>query len=131
MSGGIVMPRNLIGYLAHNNVDPLCDGDSCVIIGSRGRMKRVARQMTANASIVIQAADFASIADGLRQGGAYSFDEKAYGRFLTPAQDAGFPLEEEDFSAPGPGGTHFVRVQCFGTGSAAGWPSSPAESSSL
>jgi hypothetical protein len=114
------MPRNLIGYLAHNNGDPLCDGDSCVIIGSRGRMKRVARQMTGEPAMVIQAADFASIADGLRQGGAYSFDEKSYRRFLGPAQAAGFPLEEEDFSDARPGGTHFVRVQCFGTGSATG-----------
>lgn len=39
-----MMPRDLIGYLAHNNVDPLCEGDSCLIIGSRGRMKRHAER---------------------------------------------------------------------------------------
>ena len=43
-------------------------------------------------------------------GGAYCFDEEAYGHFLPPAQAAGLPLVEEDFSDPGPTGIHLVRV---------------------
>jgi hypothetical protein len=45
-----------------------------------------------------------------RLGGAYAFDEQAYGRFLPEAQQAGLPLVEEDFSDPGPTGIHLVRI---------------------
>ena len=112
------MPRDAIGYLAHNNVAPLCDGDSCVIIGSRGRMKRHAER-SGLSPVTIQAADFASIADGLRRGGAYSFDEQAFRRFFPLAQVAGFPIADQDFSiAPPPGvlpdALHLVRIQFFG-----------------
>lgn len=115
-----VMPSNLIGFLAHNNVDPLCDGDSCVIMGSRGRMKRYAKRGNLS-PITIQAADFASIADGIERGGAYSFDEQAFRRFLPLAQKVGFPIEDQDFTIPPPPGVapdtiHLVRIQFFG------WP---------
>jgi len=51
------------------------------------------------------------ILTGIGQGGAYAFDELAYGRFLTPAQQEGLPIGPEDFSEPGPIGLHFVRVE--------------------
>ena len=41
------------------------------------------------------------------------FDQQAYGRFLGPAQRAGLPVQQEDFSDPGPTGIHLVRVQVF------------------
>lgn len=109
------MPRSLVGYLAHNDVNPLCDGDSCVILGSRGRMKRHVKRSSLS-PIRIQEADFESIADGLRSGGAYSFDEQAFRQFFPLAQAAGFPICDQDFSiAPPPGvapdGLHLVRIQ--------------------
>ena len=73
------MSRTLIGFLAHDSVNPLCDGDSCVIMGARGRMKRHAKRSSLSA-VNVQAADFASIADGLQRGAAYSFDEQAFRR---------------------------------------------------
>ena len=58
----------------------------------------------------IRPTTFSEIWRGIELGGAYCFDEEAYGRFLPPAQDAGLPLVEEDFSDPGPTGIHLVRV---------------------
>jgi hypothetical protein len=103
----------LIGYLVHNGVMPLCDGDACLITGSRRAIQQIVDRQSPRFSdmTIIQAAPFSDILRGMQRGGAYCFDEAAYGRFLEPARRIGMPLSEEDFSDPGPLGMHFVRVQ--------------------
>jgi hypothetical protein len=108
----------LIGYLAHNGVHILCDGDGCIIAGSRAKLYDIMHRSGPAASSMntIQAARFSEILDGMQRGGAYCFDEEAYGRFLTPGRRIGMPLTDEDFSDPGPLGMHFVRVQWLWVG---------------
>ena len=105
----------LIGYLVHDGLRTLCDGDGCVIAGSRAKIRQVRDRFGAcfSAMQIIQPAPFSDIWDGMQRGGAYCFDEEAYGRFLGPARRCGIPVTEQDFSEPGPLGMHFVRVQLF------------------
>lgn len=109
-----VAANPLIGYLVHNGVEVLCDGDGCVIAGSRHAIQAIVQRFGARFADMrtIQAAPFSDILDGLRRGAAYCFDEVAYGRFLEPGRQIGLALGDEDFSDPGPLGMHFVRVQC-------------------
>lgn len=101
-----------IGYFAYRGMQTVCDGDGCVIAGSREQMATVLERLGLQ-GFTVRPTTFSEILAGLRRGGAYCFDEQAYGRLLGPAQKAGLPLSEEDFSDPGPTGLHFVRVQLF------------------
>ena len=103
----------LIGYLARNGPYCLCDGDGCIIAGSRAKLYDIIHRSGPAAARMntIQAARFSEILAGMQRGGAYCFDEQAYGRFLEPGRQIGMPLTDEDFSDPGPLGMHFVRVQ--------------------
>ena len=103
----------LIGYLAHNGPHYLCDGDGCIVAGSRRKLQEIiGRSGPAGARMdTIQTARFSEILAGMQLGGAYCLDEEAYGRFLEPGRRMGMPLTDEDFSDPGPLGMHFVRVQ--------------------
>ena len=109
----------LIGYVACNGLYCLCDGDGCVVAGSREKMQEILRRSGPGAQkwYKIQAAGFAQILSAIEYfGAAYCFDEEAYGRFLAPARRMGMPLEDQDFSDPGPLGMHFVRVQLLRLG---------------
>ena len=103
----------LIGYLARDGLHVLCDGDGCVIAGSKQKLRDILRRSGPAAANMdtIQTALFSEILAGMQRGGAYCFDEEAYGRFLAPGRRIGMPLTDEDFSDPGPLGMHFVRVQ--------------------
>ena len=103
----------LIGYLVHDGVRTLCDGDGCVIAGSRDKIREIRTRFGSRFANMqtIQPAPFSDIWSGMRRGGAYCFDEEAYGRFLAPSRRVGMTLSDEDFSDPGPLGMHFVRVQ--------------------
>lgn len=99
-----------IGYFAHNGIQALCEGDACLITGSVEAMKhfiRVARFSGAG----VHATTFSEILQGIKLGAAYCFDEQAYGRFLEPGRAAGLTLTDEDFSDPGPTGTHLLIVR--------------------
>jgi len=103
----------LIGYLAHDGFDVLCDGDGCIIAGSRDKLQEILRRSgpAGTRMDTIQAARFSEILAGMRLGGAYCLDEEAYGRFLAPGRRVGLALTDEDFSDPGPLGIHLVRLQ--------------------
>ena len=102
----------VIGYFAFEGLHVICDGDGCVIAGSKDAMLRILERIGRQATV--RATTFSEILRGLRSGSADCFDEQASGRFLAPARHAGRPLEEQDFSDPGPTGMHFVRVQfCY------------------
>lgn len=100
-----------IGYFAVCGMNVVCDGDGCIIAGSAEKLTRIIQRHDEDLRAYdIRPTTISKIWQGIELGGAYCFDEEAYGRFLPPAQDAGLPLVEEDFSDPGPTGIHLVRV---------------------
>ena len=104
----------VIGYLAYmKKTHPICDGDSCIIAGSKLKMKAYLRQCNPQAlkRVKIVKARFARIKAALDLGAAYSFDEESYNRFYPLARKAAMNVGPEDFSWQTPTGLHFVRVQ--------------------
>jgi hypothetical protein len=103
----------VVGWFAFAGQNALCDRDACVIAGSHEAMRRIVTRMTTprSPSFTIKKTRFGEIMRGLRLGAAYCFDEEAYNRFFPLAQMEGLSLGPEDFSDPGPGGLHLVRVQ--------------------
>ena len=104
----------VIGYLAYlTKTQLICDGDSCVIAGSKIKMKAYIRNSNPEIlkKVKIVKARFNRIKAALDYGAAYSFDKEAYGRFYPLAQKAGINVGPEDFSLQKPGRTHLVRVQ--------------------
>ena len=104
----------VIGYLAYiTKTELICEGDSCIIAGSREKMKSYIRlknpQMLGTATIT--KARFGDIKRSLKLGAAYSFDEEAYNRFYPLAGKAGINAGPEDFTGETPTGLHFVRIQ--------------------
>jgi len=100
----------IVGWFASEGLGALCDGDACVIAGSRSVLdKMIAR--TETRPWRIRTTTYNEILWGLRQGAAYAFDQKAYEVVLPLAQQDGLPLEEQDLSDPGPTGVHLLRVQ--------------------
>jgi hypothetical protein len=88
-----------------------CDGDACIVAGEQAAMVAILQHHGRDSQqYSLEKATAAHILQAIELGGAYAFDEEAYGRFLGPAQSAGLPLVEEDFSDPGPTGIHLVRV---------------------
>jgi len=101
----------LIGYVARQGMIVACDGDACIVAGEQAAMVSILQHHGRDPQqYLIEKATASQILQAIELGGAYAFDEEAYGRFLGPAQSAGLPLVEEDFSDPGPTGIHLVRV---------------------
>lgn len=105
-------PRDpLVGYTARQGMNVACDGDACIVAGSHPAMVSILEHHRRDpGQYLIEKATAPHILQAMELGGAYAFDEEAYGRFLGPAKAAGLPLGEEDFSDPGPTGIHLVRV---------------------
>jgi hypothetical protein len=101
----------LVGYVARQGSNVVCDGDACIVAGSQAAMLSILQHHRRDpAQYMIEKAAASQILQVIELGGAYAFDEEAYARFLAPAQSAGLPLGEEDFSDPGPSGIHLVRI---------------------
>ena len=101
----------VIGYVARQGIHMVCDGDACIVAGSQEAMVAILHYHRNDpAEHAIEPAHCAQILQAIHLGGAYAFDEQAYGRFLPEAQRAGLPLVKEDFSDPGPTGIHLVRI---------------------
>ena len=103
----------VIGYLAYiSKAELICEGNSCIIAGSRNKMKSYIKQRNPELSgkVTISKARFGDIKRGLEYGAAYSFDEEAYGRLYPLAVKAGIDVGPEDFTDETPTGLHFVRV---------------------
>jgi hypothetical protein len=101
----------VIGYVSRQGMQVICDGDACVVAGTREAMAAILQYHHRDpAQQIIEPARCSQILQAIALGGAYAFDDQAYGRFLPEAQQAGLPLVEEDFSDPGPTGIHLVRV---------------------
>ena len=101
----------VIGVVARYGMTMLCDGDACVVAGSEAAMTAILQSQHRDpAAYAIEPAYAWQLLQAIDMGAAYAFDEQAYQQFLPAAQQAGLPLAEEDFSAPGPAGIHLVRV---------------------
>ena len=110
--------RFLIGYIAALQLNVLCDGDACIVMGSKFKFRShlTSNPQTREKDYVLKKAWFDDILTGIQFGAAYAFDEEAYRLFLPLAQRAGLDLKREDFSAPPPTDLHqppihLVRVQ--------------------
>jgi hypothetical protein len=114
--------RILIGYIAALQLNVLCDGDACIVIGSKFKFRShlASNDQTRDKDYVLKKGWFDDILTGIQFGAAYAFDEEAYRLFLPLAQRAGLNLKREDFSAAPPTDLpqppiHLVRVQWLPT----------------
>lgn len=108
----------LIGYIAALQLNVLCDGNACIVMGSKFkfRVHLTNNPQTCNKEYVLKKAWFDDILTGIQFGAAYAFDQDAYRLFYPLAQRAGLDLKQEDFSTPPPADLshpplHLVRVQ--------------------
>ena len=109
---------DVIGYFAvrRGTFDVLCDGDAAVITATVELMRRYLHEFGGGdlAHTVIKKTTYQEIERGLRLGGAYSFDVRAYKRFLPLARAAGrlvADLNDDPGSATSPQAIHLIRVQ--------------------
>ncbi len=113
-----VNSKKVIGYFAYTSrMDVFCDGDACIIAGSKQAMKEyIAHNSSLQASsCTIKKTRFGEIIQGINLGAAYCFDQEAYNRFYPLAQKEGMDIGHEDFSGFSPMGMHFVRIQKLST----------------
>ena len=106
--------HKVIGYFGYvTKQEVICDGDSCIIVGSADKLKSYFSQIKPDIKtrLTIVKTRLRDIKRGLSLGGAYSFDEEAYNRFYPLASSIGIKIGPEDFSGQTPTGLHFVRVQ--------------------
>jgi hypothetical protein len=109
-----VLSGNVIGYLAYITKPQLiCEGDSCIIVGTSEKMKSYIRQRNPQLTdiVTISKVRFDDIIRAMEYGAAYSFDEESYNRFYPLARKNGINIGPEDFSGKTPTGLHYVRVQ--------------------
>lgn len=111
--------RILIGYIAQaTQYHVLCDGDACVVFGSRHKFKTYLANnpQTSGKNYSIKKAWFEDILTGLSFGAAYAFDEEAFRLFYPLAQRAGMNLPLPENNVPRPPdipepAVHLLRVQ--------------------
>lgn len=117
----MIIPKHIkaaskvIGYFSHTHSGQVfCDGDACMIAGSSERMAAYLAEMNTddNEQDIIKKTRFGEIIAGLRQGGAYAFDEEAYERFFQHAKSNNMSCvsAKEFFSGPYVA-MHFIRIQ--------------------
>ncbi len=112
--------RTLVGYVAQTSGNVLCDGDACIVFGSRLKLKSylASNPQTAAIGYAIKKAWSDDILTVLRMGAAYAFDEEAFHLFYPLAQQSGLNLPQANFRTPPPAeltqpAIHLVRVQWF------------------
>ena len=110
----------IVGYYANykGTQDLLCDGDSCVIAGSADAMKVYIRKLAQDnpKDYHIRKTRFAEIMQGMQMGGVYSFDRKAYSKFLPILRLEGKNLAEfksYNDSKPYADAVRLMRVKWF------------------
>jgi hypothetical protein len=103
----------IIGYFAATNRgDVVCDGPACMIAGSYKAMKEYLARSRSKppGKVTIIKTRFGEILSGMSMGGAYSFDEEAYGRFLPLSREEGMGFEDLDFTPDKEGDVKFVTI---------------------
>jgi hypothetical protein len=105
----------VIGYFSYSETGVFCDGDACVIAGTKKWMSTYIKQMLPhhNEEKIIKKTRFCEIISGLERGGAYAFDRAAYIQFFSLAQKQGLrdlPAPRQFFLEQSPTGLHFIRI---------------------
>ena len=105
----------VIGYFSYTpEGDIFCDGDACVIAGAEDKLKKYLQEMLGNDSRdIVRKTRYGEIIEGLRQGGAYAFDEEAYHRFVQccSSNKIEVPLSNKSPTSDENDQLFFVRVQ--------------------
>ena len=101
--------RILIGYIAALQLNVLCDGDACIVMGSKFKFRShlAGNPQTHGKDYVLKKAWLDDILTGIQYGAPYAFDEEAFRLFYPLALRAGLNLPPPDFNV--------MRVQCFPT----------------
>ncbi len=107
--------NKIIGYFSHSRGAVLCDGDACVIAGSRKLMLGYMQEMApfVPGVDVIKKTKFIEIINGLEHGAAYALDEFSYRIFFPLAKKYGMndlPLPNKFFSQFTNASMHFIRI---------------------
>lgn len=88
--------HKVIGYVAFNRekTNLICDGDACIVAGSRRKMKEyIQHYSTVKDTGIIKKAYFGDIKKVLSLGGAYLLDEESYSLFLNLSNKLGLDLQ--------------------------------------
>jgi hypothetical protein len=115
-SKGIKEVSKVVGYFSYSHSgDVLCEGDACIIAGTEERMRLYIKRVSKKGERdTIKKTRFGEIMNGLRQGGAYAFDEESYSRFFDLAKINGmdfFPAKEEFLKNRPADGIQFVIIR--------------------
>ena len=113
--------RKVIGYFAIRTGSPniICDGDACVIAGTGQAMERYILDLADDkpGNYTVKKTSYGEILQGMRIGGVYTFDKRAYSKFLPLARADGLNLAEfmiEDDPKPHENAVRLMRVKWFG-----------------
>ena len=73
-----------IGYFAYTRAGEVCcDGEACIIAGSKELMKTYLSEMSGDVNKdIIKQTYYDEVMAGIEKGGAYAFDKESYDRFL-------------------------------------------------
>ncbi len=114
--------KKVVGYFAirTGTINILCDGDACVIAGSHKALNKYISKLLGDNSVnySIKKTSYGEILQGMRMGGVYAFDNKAYNKFLPLAKADGMPSIEfkiEDDPMPHKDAVRLMRVKWFDT----------------
>ena len=110
--------ERVIGYFAIRKGTPyiLCDGDACVIAGSEMAMNSYITKLVNDkpSNYKVKKTRFGEIFQGMRMGGVYTFDKRAYNKFVPLAKAQGMPMAEfkfEDDKKPHEDAVRWMRVK--------------------
>ena len=110
----------VLGFIAvvPGSINVLCDGDSCIVMGSEKSMKQyIEMSATTNPGIGyrITKARYGHVLKAMKMGGVYSFDRESFSRFCPLAREDG--IDVVDFTPKDQGrqkggtGIPLMRVQ--------------------
>lgn len=106
--------KEIIGYFAYlSEREVYCDGDGCVIAGSKEAMSRYLGLAFPNQTRkhTIKATTFEEIIRGIKLGASYCLDEQSFTCFQPLAFKAGIDVGHCDFSQPTDTGMCFAKIQ--------------------
>ena len=114
--------REVVGYFAirKGTKSILCDGDACVIAGSQKALNSYILNLAGDNSsqYSVKKTRYREIFQGMRMGGVYTFDKRAYNKFLPLAKADGMnpaEFEMEDDPKPHEHAVRLMRVKWFDT----------------
>lgn len=107
--------HKVVGYFSYSETGVFCDGDACIISGTKRLISTYINQMLHHSEEnIIKKTRFGEIISGLERGAAYAFDKDAYIIFLALAHKHGvrdLPVPRQFFGEQSPTGLHFIRIQ--------------------